>query len=286
MLTGSWTVARATAMGALFALAAVSAAGAQTREAPPFEWSGTIAPGGTVEIRSVNGPIQAVPGSGNTVKVHATRKGRRSNPNDVRIEVVEHRGGVTLCAVYPDDGGRRNECRPGSEGRIGVRNNDVQVAFVVEVPASANFTGRTSNGAVSADNLSGWIEAISSNGPIRVIGGSGGTIRTTNGSVEVRTSGPANVATTNGRIQARFERVDGDAPVSLTTTNGSITLGLPATTSASIQARTTNGSIRTDLPITIQGQTGSRQLTGTLGGGGREIRLRTTNGSIRLEPGG
>jgi hypothetical protein len=287
MFSRSWTVARATAMGALFTLAAASAACAQTREAAPFQWSGTIGPGGTVEIKSVNGPIQAVPSTGNTVRVHATRKGRRSNPDDVRIEVVEHRGGVTLCAVYPEDGGGRNECRPGSEGRLGARNNDVQVAFVVEVPASANFTGRTSNGAVSADNLSGWVEAYSSNGPIRVIGGSGGTIRTTNGSVEVRTSGPANVATTNGRIQARFDRVEGDAPLSLTTTNGSITLGLPANIGARVEARTTNGSIHSDLPITVQGQIGRRQqLTGTLGGGGREIQIRTTNGSIRLERGG
>jgi hypothetical protein len=239
-----------------------------------------------VEIKGVNGPIQAVPSTGNTVRVHATRKGRRSNPDDVQIEVVEHRGGVTVCAVYPGAGAGRNECRPGSEGRLGARNNDVQVAFVVEVPASANLTARTSNGAVSADNLSGRIDAFTSNGPIRVIGGSGGTIRTSNGSVEIRTSGPANVSTTNGRIQARFDRLEGDAPVSLTTTNGSITLGLPASASALVQARTTNGRIRSDLPITVQGQTGSRQLTGTLGGGGREIQLRTTNGSIRLESGG
>ena len=45
----------------------------------------------------------------------AQRTGRRNDPEDVRLEVVEHAGGVTICAVYPSkDAARPNECRPGA----------------------------------------------------------------------------------------------------------------------------------------------------------------------------
>jgi hypothetical protein len=43
----------------------------------------------------------------------ATKHGRRSDPAEVEIEVVEHAGGVTICAVYPSPGSRPNECRQG-----------------------------------------------------------------------------------------------------------------------------------------------------------------------------
>jgi hypothetical protein len=68
--------------------------------------------------------------------VTATKRGRRSDPGSVRIEVVEHGEGVTICAVYPDVDGRRNECRAGDGGHMSTRDNDVNVHFTVRVPAA------------------------------------------------------------------------------------------------------------------------------------------------------
>ena len=34
-------------------------------------------------------------------EVTATKTGRKSNPAEVEIRVVEHAEGVTICAVYP-----------------------------------------------------------------------------------------------------------------------------------------------------------------------------------------
>ena len=86
-----------------------------------FTWSGKVAAGQAIEIKGVNGDIEAQGVAGGDVEVTAVKKGRRSDPEDVKIEVVEHAGGVTICAVYPSGDGRPNECAPGKAGRMSTR---------------------------------------------------------------------------------------------------------------------------------------------------------------------
>jgi hypothetical protein len=50
-----------------------------------------------------------------------------------------------------------------------------------------------------------------------------------------------------------------------------------------VDAATTNGVIRSDFPITFQGTFGPKTLSGTVGGGGRELKVATTNGGIELK---
>ena len=113
------------------------------RATDAFEWRGTVLQGSAIEIKGVNGEVTAEPSSGPEVEVTAVKTGRRSDPSGVRIEVVTHGDGVTVCAVYPDVDGRPNECRPGDGGRMSTRDNDVNVAFTVKVPAGVRFVGRT-----------------------------------------------------------------------------------------------------------------------------------------------
>src|SRR5213596_822878 len=74
-----------------------------------FHWKGKIAPGKSIEIKGVNGDVRAVAGSGD-VEVTAVKHARKSDPDDVKIEVVPHEDGVTICAVY-----RSEERRVGKE---------------------------------------------------------------------------------------------------------------------------------------------------------------------------
>ncbi|HVF86894.1 MAG TPA: hypothetical protein VM866_04860, partial [Pyrinomonadaceae bacterium] len=105
----------------------------QSRE---FRWRGTIAAGRVVEIKGVNGNVRAEPSAGGEVEVAAEKTGRRSDPESVRVQVVEHADGVTICAVYPSSHANQpNTCAPGEGYRSSVRDNDVNVDFVVRVPA-------------------------------------------------------------------------------------------------------------------------------------------------------
>lgn len=251
----------------LFVLAATAAlAPAAAAQAPDFDWRGRIAEGMTLEIRGVNGDVRAVVSDDATARVVAERHGRRSDPTSVRIEVVEHAGGVTVCAVYPAPRNARqeNECRPGG-GRNSTSRNDVQVDFTVRVPAGVRFAGHTVNGNVNADGLRSDVKAA-----------------TVNGSVDVRTSGFAEASTVNGNITCRLGRSDFSQDVEFETVNGSITVEMPDGLDADFRANTVNGSIDSDFPILVTGKVSRRSLRGSIGAGGPELRLSTVNGSIRL----
>lgn len=260
------------------ALAISAAANAQTTlTGDDFRWTGQIARGKSVEIKGVNGDVEAVAATGNQVEVVARKHARRSNPSDVRVEVIEHDGNVTICAVYPTptrnysrsrtrrDSGP-NECRPGDEGRMNTDNNDVQVDFTVRVPAEVRFIGRTVNGRVDATALRSDVEAYS-----------------VNGRIFVSTTGTVSAETVNGSIDAAMGEAKWDGPLDFHTVNGSITIDLPRNAAAELRAEVMNGDITSDLPLTIQSSRNrGRRITGSIGSGGKMLYVSTTNGSIRL----
>jgi hypothetical protein len=239
---------------------------AGTASAADFQWHGRVAAGKTVEIKGVNGAIDATAADGDEVEVTATKTGRRSDPGSVRIEVVEHGDGVTICAVYPDVEGRRNECRAGDGGHMSTRDNDVTVHFVVRVPRGVGFSPRTVNGDVEAEGLDGDV-----------------SVRTVNGSVQLSTNGHADAQTVNGSIRADAGRADWNGDAQFKTVNGSITVTLPSSMAADVKAETVNGTIETDFALTVSGRVSRRHLSGTIGGGGRSLEMETVNGSIHLK---
>jgi hypothetical protein len=237
----------------------------QDNQGNEFRWHEPLAAGRLIEIKGVNGGVEAEPSSGGEVEVVAVKRARRSNPDDVRIEVVHSAEGVTICAVYPNPGGEPNTCTPGRGGHNNVRDNDTSVNFTVRVPAGVRFAGRTVNGKVSADGLSADVEAT-----------------TVNGSINLSTTGLAQAHTVNGSINVTMGRADWPGEMEFKTVNGGINVSFPASLSAEVEAGTTNGDISTDFPLTVQGRFGRRHLSGTIGGGGRELRLETVNGSVQI----
>ena len=252
---------RARILAALLLALPLTAAAAQEE----FHWTGKVAAGQAIEIKGVNGDISATGIGGGDVEVTALKKGRRSDPAEVKIEVVEHAGGVTICAVYPSDG-KPNECAPGTAGRMNVRDNDVGVSFKVKVPAGVRFVGRTVNGGIEATGLKADAEAT-----------------TVNGGVELDSTGTARAQTVNGGITARLGRADWDGTLTLKTVNGGIDVTLPEGLSADLKCSTVNGDISTDFPLTVKGKIARRKLEGTIGSGGRLLEMTTVNGGIELK---
>jgi DUF4097 and DUF4098 domain-containing protein YvlB len=264
------TVTLTVVAAALAALAAFAVGTGRTLAARPqpqseFRWHEPLAAGRVIEIKGINGNVEAAPAAGGEVEVVAVKRARHSNPEDVRVEVVRHAEGVTICAVYPNPGGEPNTCTPGDGGRSNVRNNDTSVDFTVRVPAGVRFTGKTVNGQVEAENLSADVEA-----------------RTVNGNVNVTTTGLARAATVNGSITVSMGRADWTDELEFKTVNGGIDLSMPASLSAQVQVKTVNGDISTDFPMTVTGTVSKRRLNGTIGSGGRDLRLETVNGSVQL----
>jgi hypothetical protein len=232
-----------------------------------FRWNGRVAQGHAIEIKGVNGGIQAGAASGDQVEVIAEKRGRRNDPREVKVQVIEHADGVTICAVYPDtDPNHPNICEPGPKSHMSVHNNDVSVSFTVRVPSGVRFIGRTVNGGVTAESIGSDAEA-----------------HTVNGGIRVSASGFVRATTVNGSITASFGKALWTNSLEFKTVNGSINLGLPSDTSSKVEADTLNGDIVSEFPLTVEGRFSRRHLSGTIGGGGdRELLLKTVNGSIHL----
>jgi hypothetical protein len=229
-----------------------------------LHWSFAIAKGKTIEIKGVNGDIRARRGTGDKVEVWAYKHANHSDPDEVKIEINQEGGNVTVCAVYPGEG---NDCVSGDGGHSYTHNNDVVVNFEIKIPPGVQFEGRTVNGEVEADDLGARVVA-----------------RTVNGSIRISTSGYAQAGTVNGSITASMGSADWNEPLDFATVNGSITLDLPAATTADVHAATENGDIESEFPMTLTGRINRHSVSGTIGkGGGQRLNLRTVNGAIRLQ---
>jgi DUF4097 and DUF4098 domain-containing protein YvlB len=235
--------------------------------AQDFQWKGRIASGKWLEVKGVNGSVRAQAATGAEAEVTAAKTSRRSDPEEVKIEVLEHEDGITICAVYPTPprARRENRCEPGDHWGSSTENNDVKVDFTVHVPAGVRFRGQTVNGELEAEGL-----------------GADAVVSTVNGSVHVSTTGNAEAHTVNGSIYATMGRADWSDEADFRTVNGGITLTFAGDLNTEIRAGTVNGDIESDWPVTVTGRFGPKRVSGTIGRGGRLLKLETVNGDIRL----
>jgi DUF4097 and DUF4098 domain-containing protein YvlB len=250
-------------------LVLVTAAGSvAAQQTGDFRWTGRLVQGNRIELKGVNGAVRAVAATGNEVVVTATKRSRRSDPDEVKIEVVQWEGGVTICAVYPTPLRARHEnsCERGDSWHSSTDNNDVTVDFEVRVPAGVEFAGQTVNGEMSAEGLKADVRASS-----------------VNGSVRVTTTGLAEASTVNGSVYVEMGRANWANDLDFSTVNGGITLLMPAKLDTDVRASTVNGDIESDYPLIVSGKFGPRHVRGTIGAGGRTLHLSTVNGEIRLK---
>jgi Putative adhesin len=233
-----------------------------------FHWQGNLKAGQTLEVINTNGEIGASKASGDGGRVEGMRKGS-GDDRELFIEVVEYSDGVTICAVYARDK------QPGRCHRGGVSSESnnwkwgghrAKLNFDVQVPRGVVFHAMTTNGAVHCARLESVVEAA-----------------TTNGDVEVSTSEWASARTTNGGVRVSMGNAKWNGELEETTTNGSVDVTLPGSAEFKVDAATTNGGISTDFPISVQGRFNSKELSGTVGGGGRGLKVATTNGGIELK---
>lgn len=295
--------------GALLLTLAAATARAQEREGDPWRWSGRLGAGGEVRIQSMKGAVRVEPASGSTLEVVADprddddRRGREP----LRLAVVEHDGGVTICVLSPD---RRCEADGMSDGRRGwnVRGNDRYAAtdLTVRLPRGAALAVSSGNGAVSVTGTEGDVRASSGNGAVtlrdvrgavRASSGNGavtvagvrGAVEASsgNGRVNISTaSGPVKASTGNGVVEVRMASVRDAGDMQFSTGNGRVIVHLPASFSGQLDLSTGRGDAVTDFPIQMSGRLRPNAIRGTVGDGrGPTVRLRSGNGDVEVRRG-
>lgn len=252
---------------AALAFVTLASAPAVAQREDTFRWSGELAAGKTLEVRGLNGEVQARPSSGRTVEIVAVKRGDDDDPTAVDIEVVEGTDGIEVCAVYPGKRGARNStCGHDHDDQDYWEDNDVVIDFTIAVPAGVAFDGSTVNGGIDVSGLTSDV-----------------SVATVNGGIEVASTGTVEAMTVNGSIDASMGAATWAGTLEFKTVNGSIHVSLPTGVAASVSAETLNGDFASDFPLTVEaGEWGPKHVSGSIGSGGGRLELETVNGEIEI----
>jgi hypothetical protein len=176
--------------------------------------------------------------------------------------------------------------------------------LTVTVPADCDVMARTGDGSIAIQRVSGRLDLDTSDGGVRGrdLGGSL-KVHTSDGALSFRDlKGAADLDTGDGGIElsgvlSAVRALTGDGSVTvraepgsaaaaaweIRTGDGSVSIDVPETISADLDARTSDGSVLVDGLSVTGAVAGERQsLRGTLGAGGPVMRIRTGSGTITL----
>lgn len=246
-----------------------------------FTVTARVAAGGTVGIFTTRGDVAITEGDGAQVSL----KAEKGNDDELGYELIERDGAVVICIMREDDDCSSTGLR--SRGREGwrMRNRDRdRVTITVTVPRGIRLRASSGNGRLGVRAAVTDLVASSGNGRIEVAGVEGPVRASSgNGDVSVETArGPVDASSGNGRIRVVMDRLEGSGDITLSTGNGRIELVAPASMGADIDASTGNGAVTTDFPVQLVGRMTPHRLRGTIGDGGRRLRLSSGNGEIEI----
>jgi len=288
--------------GAVTLLLAATAQGQEVvgRNDRVFTLSERVAADGRVNIFTSHGTITVTEASGPTLEYRAEKE--RGDVDDIGFVVLRGSAGVTICAVYDDDDRCEEDGLRRDRSFRGNWRDRARVSITVAIPRGTHARVSSGNGAVSFSAAAATARVSSGNGRVRVsnvqrdvqassgngavtVDNVGGPVRASTGNGDVSITavqGPVNASSGNGDIQVSMDRLIGDDDLEFSSGNGTIELTVPADFSAEVEASTGNGRIVTDFPIRIIGRISPTRLRGTIGDGGRHLRMTTGNGAMEI----
>jgi RNA polymerase sigma factor (sigma-70 family) len=246
-------------------------------------------------VETFNGPIEVATGTEGTANAKVTKRvqaaseeAAKEDLKNVVVQMTQERDTIRITAK--------------TEGLNVMTNRGAAVEL--QVPAGAPLELHSSNGRVTVSGPSGDVTATSSNGRIEVKGGKGKLhLKTSNGRVTVDGgTGPLDLNTTNGRIEIKatkaavkahttngaihFSGTLSEGDHTFNTSNGSVTVTLPADARFRFDAQTSNGKVTSQFSLK-DGDSKKKKthLSGTVGDNPTTtLKLHTSNGNIEVKP--
>lgn len=264
---------------------------------------------GDLYVSTSGGSIKVIGGNSNSVKVEMYVKSNKHSDKKIR-EIIEEdyeiriqKSGSTIEAVAKREG-------------KGWSWNGISISFVVYTPedfecdlntsgGSVRISGvsgrshelKTSGGSITAEDMSGDLEARTSGGSITIsdyVGEvdaktSGGSIKLSDikGDIDVTTSGggikiddaegSVYATTSGGSINAEMSKLDDQ--LVLKTSGGSVRATIPRGLGLELDLR--GNRVNTSLN-NFSGESKSDRVKGTVNGGGILVQLATSGGSVTL----
>ncbi|MFC1541539.1 DUF4097 family beta strand repeat-containing protein [Candidatus Latescibacterota bacterium] len=250
-----------------------------------FHQTYTVDAGTEINVHNVSGRIRVIGWDEDYVDVYALLRTKydRDELDLVTIDVTTN--GVMEITTLMEKRKEEDTFFGRLFGSIYRRTARVNVEYTIKLPKSVTLASATNtNGNVEVDGTSGDSYLKTTNGSVEAENTDGFIeAKTTNGNISITNGAVARSAkTTNGSIRASisdnfFDETD------FSTTNGSIDLLVPKDIDADIELKTVNGGISLDGIRLLVENMSKRNVTGSLGSGGKKIYVRTINGGITLQ---
>ncbi|HVP14064.1 MAG TPA: DUF4097 family beta strand repeat-containing protein [Terriglobales bacterium] len=260
------------------------------------EWARTYPVTGhpTLVLKTDDADVHVATGPGRAVELKVTTVGWRIGPHGIYVE-ARQLGDRVECEVR----------EPRVQFHIGFGFTRRSVRVDVLLPREVDLDVTSSDGRVALAPVTGSVRVRTSDGDIEAVGLRGDLhLQTSDGTIHARDlDGALEAHSSDGGIEVggRFDRLDlstsdgaieADAGAgsrietgwTLHSSDGSLTLRVPADLRADFDLRTGDGVIHLDLPVEVTGEIGRRELHGRLNGGGPLVQMRAADGSIRVEP--
>jgi DUF4097 and DUF4098 domain-containing protein YvlB len=182
---------------------------------------------------------------------------------------TESAAALLASKVYVDASGGQVR----ADGPRRDNNSSWSVSYEVFVPQNGDIELISANGSLSVSDVRGQIHFDAVNGSVKL----------------KRVAGEVAGATVNGSIQVELAGPGDGRQMKLKTQNGSVTVTMPPSYSARVEAETNMGGIQSDFPMTGVSPTEERgqprRLNFNIGAGGPLIHVTTGNGSVRFKRG-
>lgn len=250
-----------------------------------------------IDLSTFDGSIEIRPWDKSEVLVVIEKRARdKADADTIDVHADQTGNHISVEARVPD-----RQHRFGLSFHTGSRS----ARLIVSAPATANVVAKSGDGSIDIERITGRVELRSGDGSIR---GSDlhGDLRAHSGDGSIKLegmNGALDVDTGDGRISAsgtftslRARSGDGgvtihadkgSAPASdwdIVTGDGSVTLEVTDGFSGQLDAHTGDGGIRLrDVTVSnVVGEMSKHTVRGTMGSGGKAVRLRTGDGSITV----
>jgi putative adhesin len=274
--------------------------GIVARETKTFKVTGTP----DVQLETFDGAIEVHSWDRNEVEVEIEKRAmEQALVDEIKVSAEQEGDRVVIKVTGPS--------RRDFEGiQIGMHVSPT-ARLRVALPRQSQLMAKSDDGSVSVEDVNGKIAVNTRDGSVRGtrLGGDI-TIRSGDGSIRMdRIEGKIDLETEDGSITLeakpsvlRARTSDGSIRMEVAedsamaedwdvqTSDGSVTLKLPANFNGQLDAETRDGAVRARHPgITDEAREGDdreerqRTLRAKLGSGGRTIKVRSGDGTIRIE---
>ena len=223
------------------------------RETETVDRTLSLAPGGTMRLKTFSGRVNITGSGGNQVVVKAVRRASRERLDNIKLEITQTGNVVEIDANH----------------RVVERRNDnvVETDFDIQVPSQVKLDLRTFSAPVTVTNVAGDLSVDGFSSEVRL----------------TEVSGPLRVKTFSGGVNVQSRSWNDGDNVDVNTFSGDVTLRLPDSARGDVTFDTFSGHFNSDLPVTLTSSS-RRTFRGALNGGGNtDLRLKTFSGDVNIK---